>query len=718
MKSPISSAPYLALCFSVVLALSTWYLVGRVVGQRDQLRFDSMVGDVRDLINNRIDAQVSLTRATASFMATNPNATKADFRAFLERQGWPEKLQEVGSVGYSVHVPIGDIEKLRAHARAAGVTDFEISPVSGSAYIDAILFSEPYRPSSPHKGFDMHSEPKRAATMDKAMEFGEPVASEKLYLLNDTKRTTPAFIVCVPIYKTIEAPPTEQERKDDLQGFAYCSFRVRQTISPVFRALHGPQCTVRIYDGESTKDPSALLFDNTPVGRSGSFSWTESMMIKHRPWTVQYISSEAFDTNSGEMFIPWLLPLGLAISFLLFVLTFRQSAAQTELTRYAKETERRAASQSFLARAGAILGSSLNYRSTLGEVAKLAVPTLADWSAIDILSEDGEIQRLAVAHIDPQKVAWATELNRKYPLDPDAQFGVPAVLRTGKTEFYPSVTPDVLQVEQLRAEGGDLVREEQIRSLIVAPIRARGKTLGALSFVMGESGRTYSKDDLHLAEELAERAGLAMDNALLFASAQQELQERTRAEGEVRRLNEELEGIVEERTRELSVAIEELEAFCYSVSHDLRAPLRAMDGFSRALMEDYKDVLDDDGLDSLRRVRSAAKRMDELITSLLTLSRVTRAEINPQEIDISELSSQVASVYMEDNAALEVAIQPGMCGEGDPAMVRSLLENLIANAVKFSGKVPHPCVEIGSNDGVFFVKDNGAGFDPQFSNKL
>jgi signal transduction histidine kinase len=199
-----------------------------------------------------------------------------------------------------------------------------------------------------------------------------------------------------------------------------------------------------------------------------------------------------------------------------------QAAQALERTRL-HETERAMRERmTFLARASDLLGSSLDYAKTLTRVAELAVPHLADWCAIDMVGPNGEIQRLAVAHQDPAKMEWARELQERYPPTPDAPYGVPNVLRTGEPEFSPTI-PDELLVE---ATAGDeellaIVRALGLRSSICVPLVARGQTLGALTLVAAESGRIYGQADLELAQEVARRAAMAVDNAGLYAEAEQ-----------------------------------------------------------------------------------------------------------------------------------------------------------------------------------------------------
>jgi light-regulated signal transduction histidine kinase (bacteriophytochrome) len=213
-------------------------------------------------------------------------------------------------------------------------------------------------------------------------------------------------------------------------------------------------------------------------------------------------------------------------------------------------------------------------------------------------------------------------------------------------------------------------------------------------------------------------------NVIQVVEIGQDITERKLAVEEIHRLNSELEQRIADRTVQLTAANQELEAFSYSVSHDLRAPLRSLDGFSKALLEDYAGQLDEQGKQYLTRIQEASRRMGQLINDLLDLSRVTRADFTRQRVDLSALANSITAELKAQSPSrqVEFEIKADMIVHGDENLIKIVLENLLNNACKFTSRREQALIQVGrvEQDGQwnYFVRDNGAGFDMTYANKL
>ncbi|MBD2214145.1 GAF domain-containing protein [Calothrix sp. FACHB-156] len=267
----------------------------------------------------------------------------------------------------------------------------------------------------------------------------------------------------------------------------------------------------------------------------------------------------------------------------------------------------------------------------------------------------------------------------------------------------------------------EVLAQFHIKANLVVPLLQGNNLWGLLCIHQCRTSRTWHNTEIEFATQIANHLAVALQHAELLADVQAEVEERQQAEQAVRTLNQGLQRAI----IELQAVNRELEAFSYSVSHDLRAPLRSIDGFSQALLEDYEGELDDTAQDYLRRIRSATQRMGQLIDDLLNLSRLMRSEMQLESVDLSALARQICIEMQEIHPGqqIEYIIQPGLIAQGDSRLLQMLLTNLLDNSWKFTSKHTQARIEFGaitqaSDIPIYFIRDDGAGFDMAYANKL
>jgi PAS domain S-box-containing protein len=365
----------------------------------------------------------------------------------------------------------------------------------------------------------------------------------------------------------------------------------------------------------------------------------------------------------------------------------RERALLARERRAREEAEAAQRRMAFLSESSALLASSLDWQDTIASVARLAVPRVADCCAVS-LAESFAGGPVALAHVDPRKVDLARALGRTTAADRDAAHGVPAVLRTGRPELYPELPPDGSAPAPLTFPRG-----LDVRSAMIVPMTARGRTLGAITLAAAESGRRYGPSDLEMAQHLARRAALAIDNARLYAEAQQAI-----------------------RARDDVLAI---------LAHDLRNPLHAI-GLASSLISSPGAPPERLGAHAAAIARSA-RRMGRLVRDLLDSSRIEsgRLPLERRPVGANALLATAASAIRGAAAekGVEVEVAPGADAlrvDCDPERAVQVLTNLLDNglaATARGGRVVISAAEAGAQVR-FTVSDSGCGIAPDHQPRI
>lgn len=353
------------------------------------------------------------------------------------------------------------------------------------------------------------------------------------------------------------------------------------------------------------------------------------------------------------------------------------------------ERKREEDAQQFFSRASKVLAeSTLDYTATLRMLTRLSVPALGDWCSLYMLRENGRIERLEIAHADPEKEKIARKL-RDYPVDPAGSHPAFEVLRTGEPILIPDIPDTLLEKVAQDKEHLRILRQLGMHSGMVVPLKARGRTLGSLTCVVSESDRRYTEADLATAQEFAHRAALAVDNARLFHRSQEA--NRTKAE------------------------------FLAVVSHELRTPLNAVTGYTELLRDGIPEPIPEKSLKYVERIGLSAQHLLHLIEEILSFTRletdresVRTKSVQPQGL-VAELHAIIAPVAEEKHLRFVVDAPVELPRiETDPGKLRQILHNLLDNAIKFTndGEVGL-AVALQNDQMVFRVWDTGLGIAPE-----
>lgn len=586
---------------------------------------------------------------------------------YVDGLQFESQFPSLSGLGYATYASSTErLRQLEQSVRQGSLPHWRVVPAGQREAYGPILFLDPSTPANRIAiGYDMFSEPVRRTAMVAARDTGTPQLSGVVTLVQDAgAEGRVGMLMYSPVYVGDVVPPSQALRRERLRGWVYAPFHADRFLRASLRALP-TSLSMRVLDIDRDKE-TLIYVDPTFSGES-----------------TDIIDAAAFQHT---------IPLHVY---------GRQWRLEFESTSHR-----------------VMLEGMRELNTTV------LVGFLASWLLFFVI--------LGLARTRAQAQAIAERMTESY--------------RRSEQRFRSAMRYSAIGKALLDHEGRIVDSNPALSSISGrAPEELREMAIGDLAATgerssLDEAGqRTHWNEEVHrITCNIVHAEGLVRTVQMTFAPVPgekgsdvaslvqvEDVTERVRTENRIRALNSSLEARVALRTRELQQANKELESFSYTISHDLRAPLRAIDGFSRIIESRHANQLDDTGQGYLARIRAAAQRMSELIDALLAISRLGRGELQRERVDMSALAADIVAELREQNPEREVQvhIEPGMTVLADPTLLRNLLQNLFDNAWKFTGRTADAAIRLERADDTdgesgFALSDNGAGFDQAYVNKL
>jgi PAS domain S-box-containing protein len=628
---------------------------------RDQGRFLSGVDLTADAVTQRLRTYVALLRGGTGLFAAVGDPGPERFAAYVGRLQLTLSYPGIQGMGFARRVTAAE----RPHFQETPI----FPPGEREDYFPIVYLQPMDRLNERAIGYDMFSEPVRREAMSRARDTGQAAASGKVRLVQEENadQKQAGFLVYTPVYRGGTSPETVDERRESLLGFVYSPFRA----DDLFRGMMGEEDDAhlhyRVYDGTDT-GPAALLHDSglTP-SEHPSFETTRTIRIAGRPWTLAFATTPEFDVNSNRGMVWWVVGAGLVLSILLTGITSSLARARAA----AEEAEEQASQQ------------RERYRVTLASILDAVIASDPDGRTVFM---NGSAEGLT---------GWS------------------------RNDAEGELLSNVLRL--VHEESGAPLDDPMRRALT----KLGGSARGEVALLVARNGAQIPVE--HSAAPIRDSVG----NLLGFVIVARDVSERKAAELELRRAQEQLqahahtlEKTVNERTARLRETIGELEAFSYSLSHDMRAPLRSILNFSQFVIHDFGDRLGEEGRDYIERAIASARRMDRLMNDVLAFTRLSRQHLEPEDVNLDRLTRGLIRERAElQPPAADVQIEGTLpTVRGHEASLTQCLSNLLSNAVKFVAPGVHPRVRIRgeSLNGQFrvWIEDNGIGLNDHAKRKL
>lgn len=647
---------------SLLVSAAAWYLT-RLDTERDaQRRFDFRVTEIHAAILSRMQAQEQVLRGAGGLFAASGQVTRREWQAYVNALQLAKTYPGILGVGFAVRIAPEEMAGHVSAVRAEGFPAYAVHPAGERPEYTSIVYLEPFDWRNRRAfGYDMFTEPTRRAAMAAARDTGRIRISGKVTLVQETERDVQAgFLMYLPVYRHGMPTDSVEQRRTALHGYAYSPLRMADLMQGIL-GNRLPDVRLRIHDGDRVTD-AGLMYDSVRAAapepaRQPAFADTRQIAIENRPWTVQITSLPEFEAGIAYEQARIVLLTGVFIGLLMFAIVWSLATLRERA----------------MAIATGMTGALRESREQFRAVAE---------TANDAIVSADSAGRIVYFNRAAERI-----------------FGFPAGEALGRP--LTDLMPERFRPNHLHG----------FRRYV-----ATGEEHGVVGHTLELVGRRQDGGEFPLEISVA-----AWETAQgrFFTGILRDITERYRSESRIRELNAELQGQVEQ----LAATNRELESFSYTVSHDLRAPLRAVDGFAGMLGEDYGERLDPEAHRLIAVIRDNARRMGLLIDDLLAFSRLGRASVARRRVDMNALVREVLDEIRNNQGhTAEITLGDLPPAWGDGALLRQVWVNLLANAIKFSRHRQPPQVEIGGErvggETVYFVKDNGVGFDMAHAGQL
>ncbi len=763
---------WLVLALSLLVSLGVWRWAEEQARQAQQAEFLARAADIREALQARMAAYQQVLKGAAALFAASERVTRAEWRDYHRGLQLGETYPAILALAFARAFAHEEADEVVRDQRAQGFLDFAVRPPGARARYVVNVYTEPFVGAHVRAiGYDMWQDAERRKTMERALATRQPAITPRTALkIDEETAPVPAFIMYLPAF----------DGGGRLQGFVLSPFRM-PALAAELRTPAARGVSFAIFDGAEPDEQALLHREGEAAGsRRPLFERSELVTFAGRPWRLDFASEPSLETTEGSLAAKFLLAAGTLLSLALFRLvrgisTGRQRALALAREMSAELHEKQRFLADLIENSG--MGICVKDRDGAYRLVNRKFEQDTGLARGEILGKTDamlfpEPAARAFADNDRQAMESGKPVEReetlempdgprhfisvKFPLKNDAGevSGVCGVATeiTGRKRgeaqlrLAASVFEQANEAIAITDEKANIVavsrRFTAITGYSAEEVLGRNPRLlqsgrqdaafyramwDALATAGHWDGEIWNrrKDGTDYPEWLSVSAVRDEDGRVTnYVAVFSDLTERKAAEEAVRRMNQELERRVAGRTAELEAAVRELEAFSYSVSHDLRAPLRAINGFAHLLEEDYAASLDETARDYLARVRAGSLKMGHLIDDLHELARVTRQSMRLEPVDLSRMAGEIAAelAEAEPDRRVEWAIAPGIAATCDAGLMRSALANLLGNAWKYTGRRERAriefCAEARDGEQVFCVRDNGAGFDMAFAGKL